>query len=283
MGVRNVKREELARIECKTLDAKFRNVVEEGLGCSSFEAEAVLEAVKEVYFPFLDQAAPMAPPGKVTLIAVSADEPAGKAVADCEKLTVSLSLHRGPEDDRLLREHGPQGFRLARIPDLCQEALSLGVLLTREDLAYHIFCVGTRTISRDLALLRARDSAAVIPLRSTVQDIGPVLTHRVQIVRLALAGKTTSQISAILHHSPQAVTNYVSTFSRTAFLARRGLVATQIAYLLRRGPGLIARYLELFHEAEKDPNVAYHLDQLLRVGEAVIEKKIPRRRTAHGR
>jgi len=283
MGVRNVKREELARIECKTLDAKFRTVIEEGLGCSPFEAEAVLNSVKEVYFPFLDHAAPLAPPGKVTLIAVDADEPAGKAIADCQKVTVSLWLHRGPEDDRLLRKEGPQGFRLARIPDLCQEALSLGALLTREDLAYHVFFVGPRTISRDLALLRARDPLAVIPLRSTVQDIGPVLTHRVEIVRLALAGKTTTEISAILRHSPQAVTNYVATFSRTAFLARRGLVATQIAYLLRRGPGLIARYLDLYAEAQKDPNVAYHLAQLLRVGDAQIEKKIPRRRTAHGR
>jgi len=283
MGVRNVKREELARLECKTLDAQFRTVIQEGLGCSPFEAEAVLNAVKEVYFPFLDYAAPMAPPGKVTLIAVSAEEPAGKAVADCEKVTVCLSLHRGPEDDRLLRERGPQAFRLARIPDLCQEALSLGALLTREDLAYHLFFVGTRTVSRDLALLRARDPHAVIPLRSTVQDIGPVLTHRVEIVRLALQGKTTSEISAILRHSPQAVTNYVATFSRAAFLARRGLVATQIAYLLRRGRGLIARYLELFREAEQDPNVAYHLQQLLHVGDAVVEKKIPRRRTAHGR
>jgi hypothetical protein len=283
MGVRNTKRGELARVECKTLDAKFRTIVQDGLGCSAFEAEAVLGAVKEVYFPFLDHASPMAPPGKVTLIAVSADEPAGKAVADCQKVTVCLSLHRGPEDDRLLHEHGPRAFRLARIPDLCQEALSLGALLTREDLAYHVFCVGTRTISRDLAALRARNPAAVVPLRSTVQDIGPVLTHRVEIVRLALRGKTTSEISAIVRHSPQAVTNYVATFSRAAFLARRGLAASQIAYLVRRGRGLIARYLELFREAEEDPNVAYHLEQLLLVGDAVVEKKTPRRRAAHGR
>ena len=45
----------------------------------------------------------------------------------------------------------------------------------------------------------------MIPLRSTVHDIGPVLTHRTQIVRLALEGKTTSQICRILHHCPQAV------------------------------------------------------------------------------
>ena len=54
MGVRNKKREVLERLDSKTLDAKFVHEVQHGLNCSPFEAEAVLEVVKEVYFPFLD-------------------------------------------------------------------------------------------------------------------------------------------------------------------------------------------------------------------------------------
>ncbi len=100
MGVRHAKKEELERLESKTLDAQFLAIMREGLGCSAFEAEAVLEAVKEVYFPFLDAAAGQAPPGKVTLVAVDADEPAGKPIAACQKVAVCLSVHRGTEDDR---------------------------------------------------------------------------------------------------------------------------------------------------------------------------------------
>lgn len=37
-------------------------------------------------------------------------------------------------------------FRQARIVDLCQEAMSQGALLTREDLAYRIFFVSTRSV-----------------------------------------------------------------------------------------------------------------------------------------
>jgi hypothetical protein len=44
MGVRNAKREELGRLQCKTLDAQFRTVIREGLNCSRFEAEAVPDA-----------------------------------------------------------------------------------------------------------------------------------------------------------------------------------------------------------------------------------------------
>ncbi len=135
MGVRNSKREELRRLEAKTLDAQFQATVRDGLNCSPFEAEAVLDVVKEVYAAALDQRAGPALPGRVAVVAVCADEPAGKPVADCAKRTVVLTVHRGSVDDHCLQEQGAEAFRQARIPDLCQEALSQGALLTREDLA----------------------------------------------------------------------------------------------------------------------------------------------------
>jgi hypothetical protein len=267
MGIRNQKKELLSRLENKTLDARFVRIVVEGLGCSPFEGEAVLAVVKEVYFPFLDEASPVAPPGKVTLVAVCADEPAGKPVAECEKRTVCLTVHRGAEDDRLLQTEGPRAFRRARISDLCQQALSQGGLLTREDLAAHVFFVSTRTISRDLAALREQSASPPLPLRSMVHDIGPVLTHRVQIIMLALEGKTTLEICQTTRHSALAVSNYVSTFTRCVQLARRGMELGQIAFLLRRSRGLVQSYLELLEVFDKDKNKTYHLDELLRIGQ----------------
>jgi len=283
MGIRNAKKEVLERLASKTLDARFLEIVQKGLGCSAFEGEAVLEAVKEVYFPFFNEASPQAPPGKITLLAVSADEPAGKAIKDCEKIAVCLTLHRGAEDDRLLLEEGARGFRRARIADLCQEAMSQGALLTREDLALRIFFVDPRTISRDLGFLRQSQPDLPLPLRGTVRDIGPVLTHRTRIVRLALEGKTTSQICGIMRHSPPAVANYVATFARCAQLAERGMQAGQIAFLLRRGRGLIEQYLALLEECRTDRNMRYHLEELLRLGQAGGKKTARRGGDIHGR
>jgi hypothetical protein len=272
MGVRHPKREELARLKSKTLEARFLQIVREGLGCSRFESQAVLEVVKEVWFPFLDAASPQAPPGKITLVAVCADEPPGVAVADCEKRHVCLTLHRGPEDDRLVQDEGPAGFRRARIPDLCQDALSQGALLTREDLAHRVFFVSTRTISRDLCALRRDDPDRLVPLRGAIRDIGPVLTHRTRIVELALEGKTTSQICDWTRHSPSAVANYLSTFARCAQLARSGMQVGQIAFLLRRGKSLVAAYLELLGRCERDKNMSYHLDEMLALAEGGKKK-----------
>lgn len=266
MGLRNKKKETLERLSSKTLAARFLHEIRYGLNCSPFEAEAVLDAAKEVYLPFFDEQSIQAPPGKITLVAVDADEPAGKPVADCQKQNVSLTIHRGAEDDRILYEKGPAGFRQARIPETCQEALSQGALLTREDLAYRMFFVSPRTITRDMNILRQGDPGIMIPLRSTVHDIGPVLTHRTEIVRLALAGKTTTQICQIMRHSPAAVSNYLSAFVRCVQLARKDMQVGQIAFLLRRGKGLVQKYLDLAVQCESDKNMDYHLAELMRLG-----------------
>ena len=100
-----------------------------------------------------------------------------------------------------------------------------------------------------------------------------MLTHRVRIVRLALAGHTTTEICRRTGHSASAVTNYVSTFTRCAHLAVRDMQPGQIAFLLRRSRTLIQQYLELLRESAADKNLAYHLDELLRLGQAGGEKK----------
>ena len=45
--------EQLNRLTVKTPDQVFIMRVKEGLGCSQFEAEALTDLAKEVYFPWL--------------------------------------------------------------------------------------------------------------------------------------------------------------------------------------------------------------------------------------
>lgn len=277
MGRRNDKKEELTRLTTKTLDAQFCQEIKEGLNCSRFESEAILGVVKEIYFPYLDPAHPQASPGKISLVVVSSEEPAGKPLRACVKQTVCLTVHQGAADDALLQKQGAAAFRQSRILDLCQETLSQGGLLTREDLAYRIFFVSPRTITRDLAVLRKKAPERLIPLRSNVHDIGPVLSHRVEIIRLALQGKTTTEICRQMRHSPSAVSNYLSTFIRCWQLKEKGLNRGQIAFLLHRGEGLIEQYLELAEACWRDETMRYHLEAMLEIGHAVVEKKRKRR------
>ena len=273
MGIRNKKLEEFLRLEVKTLDSQFRNQVMEGLGCSRFEAEAVLGVVQDVYGPYLGHTEKKVLPGYLSLVCVDSNEPAGKPVADCQMCTVLLHVHRGGDDDRCLQTEGPTAFRRVRIAQLCQEALSQGGLLTREDLAYRVFFVSPRTISRDLQWWRENSPNTPVPIRSNVHDIGPVLTHREQIIKHALMGKTTCEICEVMHHSKEAVTNYLGTFTRSVFLSRQGLQAVQIAFLLGHGKSLIERYLKIATGCESDKNKAFHLEEMLCPGAVAVEKK----------
>src|SRR3970040_1521928 len=91
-----------------------------------------------------------------------------------------------------------------------------------------------------------------------------------------------TQSCQIMRHSPAAVANYVSTFTRCAQLAKKEMQAGQIAFPLRRGKGLIERYLELLKECEKDKNYAYHLEELLRIGQAPVGEKTADRTGGRG-
>jgi hypothetical protein len=253
MGIRNHQVEQLRRLHEKTLDAQFLATVQHGLNCSPFEAHAVLDVVKEVYFPFIDTDATAPPPGTLTLIAVAAEEPAGKPVAQCAKRTIRVTLHRGVTDDQLLQEQGPTAFRRARIPDLLREAVDQDALLTREDLAYRIFGVSPRTISYDLAALRRQQPPPVLLLRGTVKDIGPVLTHRVIIVQQALAGQSTTEICRQTHHSPEAVAHYLALFTRVLHLHAADFTVEEMAFLLHRSPRLIQQYVGLKNVLQATP------------------------------
>jgi len=53
----------------------------------------------------------------------------------------------------------------------------------------------------------------------------------------------------------------------------------QIAFLLRRGKGLIQQYLDLIAQCESDEYMGYHLEQLMRVGTCSKNEKRATRRT----
>jgi hypothetical protein len=249
MGIRNRSKEGLDRLASKTLDARFLHEIQHGLNCSPFEAEAVLQVVKEVYFPFIDAESPMAPPGKITLIAVSAEEPAGKPVAQCEKARVCLTLHRGAEDDRVLQRQGAIAFRRARIADLCQEALSQGGLLSNCDLA-ELLSTRDERISQVVRNYE-RQHRTVVPRRATLHDVGRAMTHkRIICYKRYAHGKTSDVIARETYHSIEAVDRYLGQYDRVRHCRRQGLSPTDTAHILDCSLRLVEEYLAIDEELE---------------------------------
>ena len=80
--IRDQAYEQQRRISLKTLDHQFRKELEAGLNCSPIESGAIVELVKEVYFPYSDGSESFRP-GKVVAMAVDIKEPPGRALKDC--------------------------------------------------------------------------------------------------------------------------------------------------------------------------------------------------------
>lgn len=245
--IRQPEREQLNRLSAKTLDQVFVMRVKEGLSCSQFEAQALTDLVKDVYFPWLAQPEAIQA-GQLAMTAVSADEPGHKPLSKCKMIPVVLTLYAGEEDHEYrLAQEGSQGtvaLRRRQIVRMAHEALDQGALLTGEDLAFRIFNCGLRTVSRDLKALAKEGT--VVPLRSQQKDAGRALTHRVQAVELYLKRRTFTQIRQQIHHSLSSIANYVVTFAVIVAHIRDEHSVDEIAFLMQISPTLVRAYQELY-------------------------------------
>ena len=253
------------RLDAKTLDNLFRRRIEQGANCSPFVSQAILAAVKEVFSIGPGDAVQQLGLGQIKLLVVAAEEPAGKSLEECQKVTVLLTLDAGQEDFQIRMAHGVEGLRRARILRVTAEAREQGGLLSYEDLAFRLFNCGVRTIVRDVQALRRRNIA--VPTRGQQQDIGPGQTHRVQAVRLYLQGLEANEIARRLYHTIASIENYITTFSRVAFLASKGYGDDAIAFVIRRSTPLVAAYRKLLAEFQSKPSARRRLQEILARGE----------------
>jgi len=260
--IRQPEREQLNRLTVKTLDQVFIMRAKEGLGCSQFEAEALTNLVKEVYFPWLSQPEAIQA-GQLAMTAVSADEPGHKPLSKCKMVPVILTLYAGEEDHRFRLSQGRNGvaaLRQRQMVRMAYEALDQGALLTAEDLAFRIFNRGLRTISRDLEALATQ--GIVVPLRSQQKDVGRALSHRVLAVELYLKRYTFTQIRRRIHHSLPAIANYVVTFAVVMAHTRDGHSVDEIAFLMQISPALVRQYQELY-QRYNTPEYQERIDEII--------------------
>jgi hypothetical protein len=249
------------RLDAKTLDSLFRRKIEQGANCSPFVSQAILKTVKEVYPLDPDDADRQHCLGQIQLLVVAAEEPAGKPLDRCQKVTVCLTLDAARADYQVRLAHGVEGRRRSRILRLTAEARDQGGLLSYEDLAFRLLNCGVRTIVRDVQALRRR--GIEVPSRGQQRDIGPGRTHRVQAVRLYLQGLEANEIARRLDHALSSIENYLTTFARIVILIDRGYADDEIAVVIRRSTPLVAGYRRLHAEFRDKPAARRRLDEIL--------------------
>jgi len=251
------------RLGHKQLDNQFMHEIVHGLQCSPFEASAVLETVYRVYSPYFETSGALKP-GQILFQVVSAEAPANTPLAQSKQLTVTLTLDAGPEDLEIRKTAGVEALRRHRMQRVCIEAFQQGGLLTAEDLAYRLFNCGQRTICRDLETFRRQ--GVILPLRSTIKDMGRSISHRSLIIEQWLQGKEYSEIARHTHHSVMSVQNYVGKFRRVVALMEEGYDIHTIAFLVKLSASLVEIYHQLHHTTKIVPHRREQLESFLKKG-----------------
>jgi len=232
------------RLAQKQLNQQFVNKIINGLQCSPFEAQAMLDTVYNVYAPYFETSGSLKP-GQLLFQVVATEAASNTPLSECEQTTVVLTLDAGDEDLQVRQQQGITGLRLHRIQRLAHEAFQQGGLLTVEDLANRLLNCGERTLSRDLGALRAHN--IILPLRSTIKDMGRAISHRALIIEQWLQGKEYEQIAQITHHSIPSVQNYVGKFKRIVALAKQDFDIHAISFLVKISVRLAEQYYQLYN------------------------------------
>ena len=266
--IRNTATGRWDRLSQKQLDCQFRNEVIRGLQCSPFEAQALLDAVYKVYGLYFETSGALRP-GQVLFDVLSVENGPATRLAHSQQITVTLTLDAGEEDLEVRRGDGVIGQRRHRLQRLAHEAFQQGGVLTIEDLAYRLLGCGERTLCRDLQHFKQTD--IVLPLRSTIHDMGRAISHREGIVKAWLQGREYSEISRDLHHSIAAVRNYIDKFKRAVALAEEGFDTNAISFLVKLSASLVGTYYELYKTLDSQPHRRQELHAFLKKKAATSE------------
>lgn len=245
--INNTALQKWSRLAQKNLDQQFINAVIKGLQCSPFEAQAVLDAVYQVYASYFETSGTLKP-GQLLFQVVAVESASNTPLAECEQKTVVLTIDGGLEDLQVKQRLGVGGLRLHRVQRLANEAFQQGGLLTVEDLANRLLNCGERTLCRDIRRLRMQGIS--LPLRSTIKDMGRAISHRCLIVEQWLKGDEYDQISQVTHHSIPSVQNYICKFKRVVALSLQGFDIHSIAFLVKISSFLVEQYCSLYQNTK---------------------------------
>jgi hypothetical protein len=196
--------------------------------------------------------------GQLHYLAVDENEPAGKPIALCKKVSVKLHLYQPEEDLDIYKKQGLQSLRQHRLLRMTNEAIDQGGVLTYEDLAF-ILTSSVVTIKRDMSNMRRK--GIVLPSRGWRHEMGRGQTHKTQILELYLSGFQFSDIEHRTHHSESAIKRYIQDFARVVLLHKKGFSVDQIRISCGFSHRLIGEYLKLFKQHSDSP----HLKRMLQL------------------
>jgi len=228
-----------ARLESKSVKQSIISSIARDFNLTPILAEAYFSQISNY---FLQHAEVQLGAGQCQYLAVDENEPAGKPIALCKKISVKLTLHNPEEDIPVYKKAGLHGLRQHKIVRITNEAIDQGGVLSYEDIAFILTC-SVITIKRDMSSMRRR--GVILPSRGWRHEIGRGQTHKTQILELYLSGHLFTDIERRTRHSETAITRYIQDFARIVLLHKKGFTIDQIRISTGFSHRLINEHLTL--------------------------------------
>lgn len=218
--------------------------LQQGYNLSPVEAQVLAQRVEQLID---EQTGSTRQQGQISYQAIAADEPPGKPLSQCRKVSVHLTL-AAEEDMEVWAEQGSEALRRLRAHRLIYEALLQGGVLSQEDVAY-LLGVSRKTIQRIFAFYRQEGHH--LPSRGEIQDMGAGMSHKIPVIRKYLQELSFSSISQHLgKHGLYSMVRYLRHFALVMVLEERGLTPAQMQSVIGISENLIQQYRSLYSELD---------------------------------
>lgn len=227
------------RLQSKSVKQSIISSIARDFNLTPILAEAYFSQISEY---FAQHAELDLRSGQLQYLAVEENEPAGKPIALCKKVSVKLTLHNPDEDLPVYKKSGLRGLRHHKIVRITNEAIDQGGILSYEDIAFILTC-SVVTIKRDMSQMRK--NGTILPSRGWRHEMGRGQTHKTQILDLYLSGFQFSNIERRTKHSETAIKRYIQDFARVVLLHKKAFTVDQIRISTGFSHRLIGEYLKL--------------------------------------
>ena len=217
----------------------------------------VARAIVEDLVRLIDQAySDQLPPGHLNWLAVPIHNGTkGKSPDIHQLVTIRLQMVTEQEvallnDQRLLGQQATKRtFNQQRFARWAQEAYAQGGVLTLFDLSL-LSGLGEGQVG-NLVRQYQEQYQITLPLRGTVHDVGPAVSHKAEVVRRFLRGQSPADIARELNHTQQAVDIYIKDYEVTRKLVQKFLIK-DIPALSGRSAALVQEHVNLIRQYEPD-------------------------------
>lgn len=189
-------------------------------------------------------------PGQMLWLAIDKDERSNhpKGMSRMKFKPVLLNILSKDDVTDLLERKKFRDIRIKTAIRLFNEAMNQGGVLSNSDVAamLHYSPSTVSSYVRDYI----KKTGKIPPTRGYVHDLGPAISHKVQIIADHLRNKTTPQIGRKHKHNPKAVDTYIKDYEKVKTASSKNISVDEIAFITGLSKRIVKEYLILYEKFE---------------------------------